>query len=740
VQRQPGANVIEVANRVKALLPQLEAALPAAVDVQILTDRTTTIRASVADVEFELGLAVVLVVAVMYVFLRSLSATVIPGIAVPVSLVGAFGAMVLLGFSLNNLSLMALVIATGFVVDDAIVMIENVARLIEQGTPPLDAALAGSKQIGFTIVSLTLSLIAVLIPLLFMADVVGRLFREFAMTLGITILISAAVSLTLTPMMCARLLRHEPESEERPLARRLRLGFDQVIELYARTLRVVLAHQGEVLWGSVGVLALTLLVWVFIPKGFFPIQDTGVLLGISEAPQSVSFGAMVARQRQLADAILADPAVESLSSFVGVDGTNATLNSGRFLVNLKPIEERGDRAEAVIRRLSAAASQVPDVTLHLQPVQDLTVDDRLSRTQFQYTLVDPDAAELDRWAPRVLDALRALPELRDVASDRQAEGLEMRLAIDRATAGRLGITPQLVDDTLYDAYGQRQVSTIFTELNQYRVVLEAEPTFQRDPSSLDHLWLRSSEGGQVPLTTIAQRSEALAPLQVSHLGQFPSVTLSFNLAQGASLGHAVRAVNEAVGELQFPAGLRGSFQGTAQAFEASLTNEPLLILAALITVYIVLGVLYESYVHPITILSTLPSAGIGALLALWVSGLDFTVIGLIGIVLLIGIVKKNAIMMIDFALEAERERNRTAEQAIYEACLLRFRPILMTTLAALLGALPLALGMGMGAELRRPLGIAIVGGLLVSQVLTLYTTPVIYLFFDRLAKRAGERP
>jgi len=575
---------------------------------------------------------------------------------------------------------------------------------------------------------------------LFMADVVGRLFREFAMTLGITILISAAVSLTLTPMMCARLLRHEPESEERPLARRLRLGFDQVIELYARTLRVVLAHQGEVLWGSVGILALTLLVWVFIPKGFFPIQDTGVLLGISEAPQSVSFGAMVARQRQLADAILADPAVESLSSFVGVDGTNATLNSGRFLVNLKPIEERGDRAEAVIRRLSAAASQVPDVTLHLQPVQDLTVDDRLSRTQFQYTLVDPDAAELDRWAPRVLDALRALPELRDVASDRQAEGLEMRLAIDRATAGRLGITPQLVDDTLYDAYGQRQVSTIFTELNQYRVVLEAEPTFQRDPSSLDHLWLRSSEGGQVPLTTIAQRSEALAPLQVSHLGQFPSVTLSFNLAQGASLGHAVRAVNEAVGELQFPAGLRGSFQGTAQAFEASLTNEPLLILAALITVYIVLGVLYESYVHPITILSTLPSAGIGALLALWVSGLDFTVIGLIGIVLLIGIVKKNAIMMIDFALEAERERNRTAEQAIYEACLLRFRPILMTTLAALLGALPLALGMGMGAELRRPLGIAIVGGLLVSQVLTLYTTPVIYLFFDRLAKRAGERP
>ena len=694
VQRQPGANVIEVANRVKALLPQLEAALPAAVDVQILTDRTTTIRASVADVEFELGLAVVLVVAVMYVFLRSLSATVIPGIAVPVSLVGAFGAMVLLGFSLNNLSLMALVIATGFVVDDAIVMIENVARLIEQGTPPLDAALAGSKQIGFTIVSLTLSLIAVLIPLLFMADVVGRLFREFAMTLGITILISAAVSLTLTPMMCARLLRHEPESEERPLARRLRLGFDQVIELYARTLRVVLAHQGEVLWGSVGVLALTLLVWVFIPKGFFPIQDTGVLLGISEAPQSVSFGAMVARQRQLADAILADPAVESLSSFVGVDGTNATLNSGRFLVNLKPIEERGDRAEAVIRRLSAAASQVPDVTLHLQPVQDLTVDDRLSRTQFQYTLVDPDAAELDRWAPRVLDALRALPELRDVASDRQAEGLEMRLAIDRATAGRLGITPQLVDDTLYDAFGQRQVSTIFTELNQYRVVLEAEPTFQRDPSSLDHLWLRSSEGGQVPLTTIAQRSEALAPLQVSHLGQFPSVTLSFNLAQGASLGHAVRAVNEAVGELQFPAGLRGSFQGTAQAFEASLTNEPLLILAALITVYIVLGVLYESYVHPITILSTLPSAGIGALLALWVSGLDFTVIGLIGIVLLIGIVKKNAIMMIDFAIEAERHEGLSTREAIHRACLLRFRPIMMTTMAALLGGLPLALGHG----------------------------------------------
>jgi len=785
IQRQPGANIIQVVDRIMKRLPILKTSLPASVDVKVLTDRTTTIRASVEDVEFELMLTVCLVVMVIFLFLRNLSATIIPSVAVPLSLVGTFGVMYLAGYSLNNLTFMALTISTGFVVDDAIVMIENIHRFLEEGDPPLEAALKGSEQIGFTIVSLTISLIAVLIPLLFMGDVVGRLFREFAVTLSVTILVSAIVSLTLTPMMCARLLHAKAEAKEGRFYIVTERAWEAVIEFYARTLRWVLKRQTATLLVAAATLVLTVVLYIMVPKGFFPVQDTGVILGISEAPQTVSFDAMSQRQQDLARVILKDPAVASLSSFIGIDGTNTTLNDGRMLINLKPLEVRRISASDVIRRLQPELEHVEGITLYMQPVQDLTVEDRVSRTQFQYTLEDPDPVELARESRRMLVELQKLPQLRDVATDQQSGGLASTLVIDRATASRMGITPQAIDQTLYDAFGQREISTIYTQLNQYHVVLETLPEFQLDPAKLKDIYLRSAtatpavttgstvitatvssssgpnaspsgpsanatsgsanpppvpnlNGAAVPLSAFAHFESRSAPLTIVHQGQFPVVTFSFNLAPDASLGEATDAIKKVEKEIKLPLSIQAAFQGTAASFQASLSNEPLLILAALITVYIVLGVLYESYIHPITILSTLPSAGVGACFALLICHEELSVVALIGIILLIGIVKKNGIMMIDFALDAERKEGKSPDEAIYQACLLRFRPIMMTTMAALLAGLPLALGTGIGSELRRPLGISMVGGLILSQVLTLYTTPVIYIFFDRLARRRAE--
>ena len=799
IQRQPGANIISVVDRIKGLLPTLTATLPAAVQVGILTDRTNTIRASVQDVKLELLTTIGLVVVVIFLFLRSLSGTIIPSVAVPLSLVGTFGIMYVLGYSLNNLTLMALTISTGFVVDDAIVMIENITRYIEEGETPLQAALRGSEQIGFTIISLTVSLVAVLIPLLFMGDIVGRLFREFAVTLAVTIMVSMVVSLTLTPMMCAKLLKHTPAQSQGRFYRVSERAFEKIIEIYGRILRVVLRFRTITLLVAFATLVITIVMFIRIPKGFFPIQDTGVIQGVSEAAQSISFREMARRQQALVRVILKDPAVDSLSSFIGIDGTNTTLNSGRILINLKALEDRKIGATDVIRRLQPQLAEVAGITLFMQPVQDITVDDRVSRTQFQYTLEDPSADELNSYAPRMLSELQKQPELRDVASDQQVQGLRARLVFDRDTAARLGITPSTIDQTLYDAYGQREISTMFTQLNQYHVVLEVDPSFQRNPLDLRDLFIRSGTGypagatglvsggtssatvptgpaasapatasstlatatstaassavfgvgissanvfptgGQVPLDAFSRVQLTSIPITVNHQGQFPVVTLSFNLAPGASLGEATKAIQQAEKDIQLPPSIHASFQGTAAAFQNSLSTEPWLILAAVITVYIVLGVLYESYIHPITILSTLPSAGVGAILALQLTHSDLTVVALIGIILLIGIVKKNAIMMIDFALEAEREEHKPPEEAIFQACLLRFRPIMMTTMAALLGGLPLALISGTGAELRRPLGITIVGGLLLSQLLTLYTTPVVYLAFDWVSRRLGKR-
>jgi len=739
VQRQPGANIIAVVDRIKKLLPTLRAALPATIQVKVLTDRTVTIRASVKDVEYELMLTVGLVVMVIFLFLRNFSATIIPSVAVPLSIVGTFGVMYLLGYSLNNLTLMALTISTGFVVDDAIVMIENISRFIEEGESPLRAALKGSEQIGFTIMSLTVSLIAVLIPLLFMSDVVGRLFREFAITLAVTILVSAAVSLTLTPMMCSRILKDKAAAGQTRFYHASEKVFKGIIAGYGRTLQVILRHRFATLLATVGTLVATILLFVIVPKGFFPVQDTGVILGISEAPQTVSFASMAARQQRLVDVLLNDPAVDNVSSFIGVDGTNTTLNSGRIQINLKPLDQRKLSATEIIRRLQPKLEGVEGIQLFLQPLQDLTVEDRVSRTEFQYSLEDPNQEELAKYTRLMVDELDKERDITDVASDLQDQGLGARLVIDRDTAARLGVAMADIDNTLYDSFGQRQVSTIFTQLNQYHVVMEVAPGFQTDPTTLANLYVKSANGAQVPLSMLAHWEQTRAQLAIGHQGQFPSTVVSFNLAPGKALGDAVQAVKRVERRIQIPAAINASFQGTAAAFQSSLANEPILILAALVTVYIVLGVLYESYIHPITIISTLPSAGVGALLALLMTREEFSVIALIGIILLIGIVQKNAILMIDFALQAEREQHLPPEEAIFQACLLRFRPILMTTLAAMLGGLPLWLGGGVGTELRRPLGITIVGGLMFSQVLTLYTTPVVYLYFDKLARRMKLR-